>query len=65
VAVWMSALLVVLQLAFTYAPPLQRLFQTTALDALSWLVILALGALLFLAVEAGKALLRRLRVTSM
>ena len=65
VAVWMSALLVVLQLAFTYAPPLQRLFQTTALDALSWLVILALGALLFLAVEAGKAVLRRLRVTSM
>ncbi|MDO9095151.1 MAG: HAD-IC family P-type ATPase [Rubrivivax sp.] len=59
VALWMSALLIVLQLAFTYAPPLQRLFQTQALDGQSWLVIAGLSALLFLAVEAGKAVLRR------
>jgi len=53
----------VLQLAFTYAPPMQQLFQTRALDALSWLVILGLGALMFLAVEAGKAVLRWRGVT--
>ncbi|HSM22483.1 MAG TPA: cation transporting ATPase C-terminal domain-containing protein, partial [Rubrivivax sp.] len=63
VAVWMSALLVVLQLAFTYAPPLQHLFHTTALDVQSWLVILGLAVLMFLAVEAGKAVLRWRGVT--
>jgi magnesium-transporting ATPase (P-type) len=65
VALWMSALLIVLQLAFTYAPPLQQLFQTAALDGRSWLVIAALSALLFLAVEAGKAMLRRRGVLGM
>jgi magnesium-transporting ATPase (P-type) len=63
VALWMSALLIVLQLAFTYAPPLQQLFQTAALDGRSWLVILALSALLLLAVEAGKGLLLRFAQT--
>jgi magnesium-transporting ATPase (P-type) len=58
VALWMCLLLVVLQLAFTYAPPLQQVFQTAALDAASWLVILTLGGLKFLAVEAEKAVLR-------
>ena len=65
VALWMSALLIVLQLAFTYAPPLQRLFQTAPLDGRSWLVIVGLGVLLFLAVEAGKAVLRRRGVVGM
>ncbi len=65
VALWMCALLIVFQLAFTYAPPLQQLFQTAALDAASWAVILTLGGLKFLAVEAEKAVWRRLRVTSM
>ncbi|MEK9952752.1 MAG: cation-transporting P-type ATPase [Curvibacter sp.] len=65
VALGMSALLIVFQLLFTYAPPMQRLFQTTALDLATWLVILALGAAKFLAVEAEKALLRRLRVRSL
>jgi magnesium-transporting ATPase (P-type) len=59
VALWMSALLIVLQLAFTYAPPMQRLFQTAALDGRSWLAIAGLSALLFGALEAGKAVLRR------
>lgn len=65
VALWMSALLIVLQLAFTYAPPLQRLFQTAPLDGRSWLVVVGLGVLLFLAVEAGKAVLRRRGVVGM
>ncbi len=65
VALWMSVLLVGLQLAFTYAPPLQALFQTTALDATAWAVIGGLGVLKFMAVEAEKAVLRRLGVTRM
>jgi magnesium-transporting ATPase (P-type) len=64
-ALWMSALLIVFQLAFTYAPPMQQLFQTAALDAASWLVILGLGGLKFVAVEAEKAVLRRMGVVNM
>jgi magnesium-transporting ATPase (P-type) len=65
VALWMSSLLIVFQLLFTYAPPLQQVFQTVALDLPTWGVILGLGAAKFLAVEAEKAILRRLDVTSM
>ncbi|MDO8441650.1 MAG: cation-transporting P-type ATPase [Polaromonas sp.] len=65
VAFWMSVLLIVFQLLFTYAPPMQQVFQTAALDATSWLLILALGLTKFLAVEAEKAVLRRLHVRSM
>ncbi len=65
VALWVSAILIVFQLLFTYAPPLQQVFHTAALDAVSWLVILTLGAGKFLAVEAEKAVLRHLQVRSM
>ncbi|MBE0473434.1 cation-transporting P-type ATPase [Rhodoferax sp.] len=64
VALWMSALLIGLQLLFTYAPPFQHLFQTVALDAVSWAVILGLGGLKFLAVEAEKAVLRGMKITN-
>jgi magnesium-transporting ATPase (P-type) len=59
VALWMAALLIALQLGFTYAPPMQAVFHTAPLDLVSWSVILVLAALLFLAVEGGKAVLRR------
>jgi magnesium-transporting ATPase (P-type) len=65
VALWVSVILIIFQLLFTYAPPFQQVFQSTALDAASWLVILVLGAVKFLAVEAEKAVLRRLQVRSM
>jgi magnesium-transporting ATPase (P-type) len=65
VAVWMCALLIVFQLLLTYAPPMQAVFQTAALDALSWTVILGLGLLKFLAVELEKTVLRRLNIRSM
>lgn len=55
-------LLIAFQLLFTYAPPMQQVFHTTPLDAASWLVILALGPGRFFAVEAEKAVLRRLQV---
>ncbi|MCR9089990.1 cation-transporting P-type ATPase [Algiphilus sp.] len=53
------AALLLLQTAFTYAPPLQALFGTTAIDAQAWLRILLFGAALFLTVEAEKTVLRR------
>jgi magnesium-transporting ATPase (P-type) len=65
VALLVSAILIVLQLAFTYAPPMQYLFHSAALDALSWAVILGCASVLFLAVEIEKAVLRRARVLRM
>jgi magnesium-transporting ATPase (P-type) len=65
VALWMSVLLIGMQLLLTYATPMQRVFQTGPLDAPSWLMILILALVLFLAVEAQKALLRRFNVRSM
>lgn len=58
-ALLVCAALVVLQLLFTYAAPMQQLFHSAPLDALSWGVILSLGASLFVAVEIEKYLLRR------
>jgi magnesium-transporting ATPase (P-type) len=65
VAFWSSAALIGLQVLFTYVPSLQAVFQTTALDAMSWLSIAALAAAMFFAVEAEKWLLRRLGVLRM
>ena len=65
VAFWACVSLVAMQLAFTYAPPLQHLFRTTALDAASWALIGTLGFAKFLAVEAEKWVLRRLGVQRM
>ena len=65
VALAVCALLIGLQLLFTYQPSLQTLFRTTALDAVSWLVIVVLALAIFLAVEAEKALLRRLGVAQL
>ncbi|MGI9216979.1 MAG: cation-translocating P-type ATPase [Hydrogenophaga sp.] len=62
VALGVSALLLGVQLLFTYAPPLQRLFATTALDGATWGLIAALALALFLVVELEKAVLRRLGI---
>lgn len=62
VAFWVSVLLVGFQLLFTYAPPMQQVFQTAPLDQASWLLIFGLGLAKFLAVEAEKAVLRRLQL---
>ncbi|MCX7893792.1 MAG: HAD-IC family P-type ATPase [Burkholderiales bacterium] len=62
VALAASVILVAMQLAFTYAGPMQRLFQAAPLDAVSWALVLALSAGKFLAVELEKAVLRRLGV---
>ncbi|PWC37836.1 HAD-IC family P-type ATPase [Azospirillum sp. TSO35-2] len=53
--VWLSiALMALLQLAFTYAPPLQALFGTAAIDATAWAAMIAVGLGLFLVVELEK-----------
>jgi magnesium-transporting ATPase (P-type) len=47
------------QLLFTYLPLMQYFFGTTAIGVDSWLRILAVGLLIFLAVETEKLLIGR------
>jgi magnesium-transporting ATPase (P-type) len=53
-----SALPVVIQLAFTYLPPMQRLFGTAPIGAGEWLRAVAVAVVLFVPVEVEKALRR-------
>ena len=53
------AIVLLFQLLFTYAPPMQVLFNTRNLDALHWLLVAAAGLLVFVVVEMEKAWLRR------
>ena len=55
------AVVIVFQLVFTYLPLMQHFFGTAPIDAHAWLRILGAGILLFVAVEAEKALMRRRR----
>jgi magnesium-transporting ATPase (P-type) len=52
-----SVLVIVFQLAWTYAPPLQFLFDSRPLDATAWLQATAVAATIFVLVEAEKLLL--------
>jgi len=58
VALQMMGLLLAAQIAFTHLAPMQQLFGTRAIDATAWSAVLAFGVLLFLLVEAEKALMR-------
>ena len=49
---------VVLQLLFTYAPPLQELFETEAIPLRVWPRLFAGGLIFFLVVEAEKLVIR-------
>jgi magnesium-transporting ATPase (P-type) len=53
------ALVIGFQLAFTYAPPMQRLFQTVALEPAAWLRIVAVASSVLVLVELEKLVLRR------
>ncbi|APE32375.1 carbonate dehydratase [Halomonas aestuarii] len=58
--VWIAiALVVALQLAWTYLPVMQLVFGSTALAPGHWLAILVVGVAIFLAVELEKGVLRR------
>jgi hypothetical protein len=46
--------MVVAQLLFTYAPPMNRLFHSAPMDAGAWLRIAAVAAASFLVVETEK-----------
>ena len=52
---------VVLQLLYTYASPLQSLFETTAIPLQLWPRLLVGGFLFFLLVEGEKMIIRMLR----
>ncbi|GAB4116678.1 MAG: cation-transporting P-type ATPase [Sideroxydans sp.] len=55
------AVLVVIQLAFTYVPFMQEIFGVVALDVAAWGLIAGFGALLFVAVELEKGAIRSRR----
>ena len=55
------AVLVVIQLVFTYVPFMQKMFGVVALDAAAWALIVGFGVLLFIAVEIEKLALRGIR----
>ena len=65
VALAAVAITLLAQAAFTYAPPMQQLFGSAALDLASWGWIVALAAAKFTAVEVEKSVLRRLGVRRM
>lgn len=59
-AVWISAgVLIALQLVFTYAPFMHTWFESAPIAASDWLFPAALAVVVFLLVEAVKAVLRR------
>ncbi|MCE8015274.1 HAD-IC family P-type ATPase [Halomonas sp. MCCC 1A17488] len=58
--VWIAiGLVLLLQLAWTYLPFMQAVFDSAALDLRHWLLVIGCGVALFLVVELEKWLLRR------
>ncbi|MGR9044421.1 MAG: cation-transporting P-type ATPase [Gammaproteobacteria bacterium] len=56
---WLAIFLLILfQLGFTYWPPMQLLFKTTALDVQTWNRIIAVSSSVFLLIEIEKFLIR-------
>ena len=60
-ALMASALLVLFQLAFTYTSPMQKLFDTVALDAFTWLLIILVSSSVLFLVEFEKYVVRKLK----
>ncbi len=58
---WGIGAVIVLQLLFTYAPPLQALFDTEAIPLWVWPWLLLGGFVFFLVVEAEKLVIRSMR----
>lgn len=57
---WAIAVVVLAQLAFTYLPLMQRLFDTRAVSLRDGLVVIAIGMVVFVVLELEKWVLRRL-----
>jgi len=63
--VWIAiGVLVVLQLLFVYVPLLNLWFHSAPIRARDWLLPIGIGFAIFLAVEAEKALLRKMKPVS-
>ncbi len=62
--IWAVLLTLVLQLAVTYVPFLQELFETTALTATDLLICVGAGLLMLFGIEIEKALFRRSELNS-
>ncbi|MBN0986747.1 cation-transporting P-type ATPase [Amphritea pacifica] len=60
-ALYAIVLVMLFQLIFTYLPIMQLFFHTTPIDAAAWGKILAVGLILFIAVELEKTLIHRVR----
>jgi len=58
-ALYAITLLIVIQLAFTYLPPLQALFATTAMGIDAWLRVIVVASSVLFLVEIEKMLLRK------
>ncbi len=54
------ACVIVAQLAFTYLPPLQEVFESRPISLRDGLILLVIGAALFLLLEAEKIVMRKL-----
>ncbi|HDR46778.1 MAG TPA: HAD family hydrolase, partial [Geoalkalibacter subterraneus] len=59
-ALYAIGLVVVFQLLFTYAPPLQLLFSTAPLDGAAWLRVVLIASTVFFLVELEKVLFKGL-----
>jgi calcium-translocating P-type ATPase len=60
--VWLAVgVLIVLQLLFVYVPFLNLWFHSAPVSALDWLLPIGIGLAIFLAVEAEKALVQKLK----
>ncbi len=57
------AIMIALQLAFTYVPLMNTIFHSAPIDAVWWLSILGVGLAIYLIVEAEKWLRRRVAAT--
>lgn len=59
-SLWVSAgALLVLQLVFTYAPFMNAWFDSTPIGLHSWVLTAGIGVVVFVVIEAAKAVLRR------
>ncbi|MCB1822383.1 MAG: cation transporting ATPase C-terminal domain-containing protein, partial [Candidatus Competibacteraceae bacterium] len=54
-------ILLVIQMAFTYWPPMQHLLGATPISAVDWVIIASAGLALLLLIEVEKAIWRRLQ----
>jgi cation-transporting ATPase F len=58
---WGAGLTLLLQVTYTYAPLMQRLFHSASMDWFAWLLVCAASAVVLVLVELEKWILRRVK----